>query len=148
MSVHDPSGLSHASLAISGDLHASSRIDEAEHGRRMARIARLERVLDRQFRLPVIGDVGLDGLLGLLPGIGDAATAGISGYLMLEAHRAGARRRTLARMAGNVGIDFVLGLVPVVGDVADFFHKANTKNLALLRRELETRGSAIPGAER
>ena len=130
-----------AAGTASDDARRTHHADPAEHARRMMRIERLERVLDRQFRLPVVGDVGLDGLLGLLPGIGDAATAGISGYLMLEAHRAGARRRTLARMAGNVGIDFVLGLVPVVGDVADFFHKANTKNLALLRRELEARGA-------
>lgn len=105
----------------------------------MRRIERLERVLDRQFRLPVVGDVGLDGLIGLVPGVGDAATAALSGYLMIEAHRAGARKRTLARMAGNVGIDFALGLVPIIGDLADFFHKANTKNLALLKAELAGR---------
>ena len=105
--------------------------------RLLARIEKLEHWLDRRFTLPVVGPVGLDGVIGLVPGIGDAATAGLSGYLMLEAHRAGARKRVLARMAGNVGIDFLLGLVPVVGDVADFFHKANTKNVALLKRELE-----------
>ncbi len=109
---------------------------DGEHERRMARLEALERVLDRQFRLPIVGQVGLDGVIGLIPGIGDAATAAISGYLILEAHRAGARKRTLARMGANVGVDLALGLVPIVGDIADFFHKSNSKNLALLKREL------------
>lgn len=111
----------------------------------MGRIETLERVLERQFRLPVVGDVGLDGVIGLIPGVGDAATAAISGYLMLEARKAGARRRTLARMAANVGIDLVLGLMPIIGDIADFFHKSNSKNLRLLKRELQRQPRQLQG---
>ncbi len=123
------------SVQAYSEIYIADRPDEA-HARRLVRIEMLERVLDRQFRLPIVGQVGLDGVIGLIPGIGDAATAAISGYLILEAHRAGARKRTLARMGANVGVDLALGLVPIVGDIADFFHKSNTKNLALLKREL------------
>jgi len=102
---------------------------------RLRRLEILEKLLDRRFR--VLGlPVGLDGLIGLVPGAGDTVTALLSSYIVYEAWQLGVRRNVLARMVGNIALDYALGLVPVVGDVADFFHKANTRNLRLLKQEL------------
>lgn len=99
-----------------------------------ARIERLERLLEGQFHLPVVGRVGLDGLIGLIPGIGDAATAAMSLYLVWEARNLGASRLQLLRMLANVGIDTALGSVPLVGDAFDLFFRSNSRNLKIIRR--------------
>jgi len=78
--------------------------------------------------------VGLDPLLGLVPGLGDAAGAILAVWILLEAVRLGAPRATLVRMAANIAIDALVGAVPVLGDVFDFLWKANLKNVALLER--------------
>lgn len=107
------------------------------HAERLRRIERLEFWLDRRFKLPFVRPpVGFDGILGLVPGVGDTVSAALSAYLIWEAHQAGADRATKARMIKNVGLDYLLGLVPVVGSVADFFYKANTKNLRILKEHL------------
>lgn len=92
--------------------------------------------------------VGLDPLLGLIPGAGDLAGAALGGWVILLAARAGAPRGMLLRMLANIGIDTVLGSVPVVGDIFDAGYKANLRNVALLERHLEApraagRSSAI-----
>ncbi len=79
---------------------------------------------------------GLDGLLGLIPGIGDTITAGLSAIIILDAHKKGARKRILVRMVSNSLIDLVIGSIPLVGDVFDFAYKSNTKNVKLLKQEL------------
>ena len=100
------------------------------------RLARLEHLFDRAYRLPGTEfRFGLDGIFGLIPGIGDAATAAVSGALVLDAWKSGARKRVIARMAKNVGVDFLVGSIPIVGDLFDFGYKANTKNIKLLRDE-------------
>jgi hypothetical protein len=77
--------------------------------------------------------IGLDPIIGLVPGIGDATSAVLSVALLGAALRLGAPRIILARMGLNVAVDFLLGIVPVVGDVTDAFYKANRRNLTLLR---------------
>jgi len=93
----------------------------------------LARLLDDAIRVPGtrIG-LGLDGLLGLIPGVGDAAGGLVSAYLVLQAARMGVSRAVLARMLVNVGIDVLVGAVPLLGDIFDFAWKANRKNAALL----------------
>ncbi len=101
------------------------------------RLRALARLLDARFGIPGTPlRFGLDSLLGLVPGIGDAATALVSLYIMAEAHRLGARPTTLARMGWNVALDFGLGAVPVLGDIFDVFWKSNMKNIALLEADL------------
>jgi len=103
---------------------------------------KLEHLLDRAFRLPGTDRrFGLDGLIGLIPGVGDTATAVISGAFILAAWRRGARRRTMARMAGNIFLDWAVGAIPLVGDLFDFGFKANTRNLRILREEGRRKGS-------
>jgi hypothetical protein len=76
--------------------------------------------------------VGLDALIGLVPGFGDLAGSGISGFIMAAAVRARVPVPVLARMAWNLLVDALLGLVPVVGDVLDVAHRANRRNYRLL----------------
>jgi hypothetical protein len=77
--------------------------------------------------------IGLDGLIGLIPGFGDLAGALISVAIVLQAQRAGIPRATVLRMVANIGIDAVIGSVPILGDMFDFTFKANTRNLQLYR---------------
>jgi hypothetical protein len=105
------------------------------------RLDKLATLLDSRFQIAGFR-FGIDGILGLIPGVGDAVALGLSGYLIAEAARAGARKRTLVRMAGNAAIDAAVGSIPVVGDVFDFVFKANKKNIRLLREEMLRKGTA------
>lgn len=109
--------------------------DEIEQAAR--RLRRIAMLLDSAVGIPGTRfRIGADSLLGLIPGIGDAAALGLSAWIIAEAHRLGAPRSTLFAMARNAAVDAALGLVPVLGDVADVFFKANLRNIALLERHL------------
>lgn len=125
------------------DTRRSARLPKsvAETEQSLARLDALSRVMDSAFTIPGTSiTMGVDALLGLLPGIGDAISATISSYLIWEAKQLGAPKLVLARMAGNVAIDTVVGAVPFVGDVFDVAYRANRKNVALLKRHLEKQG--------
>ena len=77
---------------------------------------------------------GLDPVLGLVPGLGDAAGAFLAAWILVEAIRLGAPRATLAHIASNIAIDALVGAVPVLGDIFDVVWKANLKNVELLER--------------
>ena len=98
----------------------------------------LARVMDDAVTVPGtrIG-VGLDALIGLLPGIGDAVGSALSTVIVRDAVRARVPMTVLARMGLNLVIDALLGLVPGVGDLLDVAHRANRKNVRLLLREIE-----------
>lgn len=100
-------------------------------------VSRFAYWLDAGIRIPGTNlRFGLDPLLGLIPGAGDAAGAVLAGWILVEAIRMGASRATVLRIAGNVALDAGLGAVPLVGDVFDFAWKANLRNVALLERHL------------
>jgi Domain of unknown function (DUF4112) len=84
------------------------------------------------------GVIGLDPLIGLVPGVGDAAGAVLAAWILVEAFRLGASRATLLRMAANVAIDAGVGAIPLLGDIFDFVWKANRRNVTLLERHLAT----------
>ncbi|WP_435318291.1 DUF4112 domain-containing protein [Haloarchaeobius sp. TZWSO28] len=95
-------------------------------------------LLDDAFRVPGTNiRIGLDPLVGLVPGVGDAASAAVSLYIVAEAYRAGVPKLTLVRMLGNVGVDAGVGAIPVVGDAFDAMWKGNKRNVELLRKSLE-----------
>lgn len=95
----------------------------------------LARVLDTAVGIPGTRiRVGLDALLGLIPGAGDAVSAALSGYIILAAARAGATKPVLMRMVGNVVVDTLIGSIPVLGDLFDIAFRSNVRNVALLER--------------
>lgn len=107
----------------------------------LARLRTIARLLDARFGIPGTGlRFGVDSLLGLLPGVGDAATALVSLYILAEARRMGVGMPTLIRMGWNVALDLGLGAVPLLGDIFDLFWKSNLKNIALLEADLARRG--------
>ena len=94
----------------------------------------LGRAMDGLFRIPGTGwRIGLDALVGLVPGVGDFATTAVSFYILAAGVRYRVPKVTLLRMALNIAIDYLLGAVPVVGDVLNAAWKSNQKNVALLR---------------
>lgn len=97
------------------------------------RLTLLARLMDNAFKVPGLRvRIGLDPLLGLVPGAGDVLAALISLYIVYEGIRFGASRGQVARMLANITIDLVIGAVPILGDVFDIAFKANTRNLAIL----------------
>ena len=113
--------------------------DPSDKNRALERQKRLAYWLDDRFRIPIIGwRLGLDGIIGLVPGIGDAATTLLALYIVNEARRLGVPPAKLARMGINVGVDTLVGLVPLVGDIADLRWKANRRNVKLLIEHLES----------
>ena len=114
----------------------------------VARLRRLGEWLDSAVRIPGTRfGIGLDGLIGLIPGVGDALGAALSAYIVVQAARLGVSRATLTRMLLNVGVDTVIGAVPAIGDIFDFGWKANSRNLALLNAHLE-RPAAVHASSR
>ena len=96
---------------------------------------RLGWLLDDLFRIPVLGwRIGLDALVGLIPGVGDTATTVASLYVLGSAVRYRVPKITLLRMGLNLGIDYALGSLPLVGDLFDAWWKSNQKNVELLRQ--------------
>jgi hypothetical protein len=106
--------------------------------RRLARMRRVGWLLDNS--IPVPGTsfrLGIDQIIGLVPGIGDLIGGLLSLYIIVEAHNLGVPRSLLARMGWNVAIDTLVGEVPILGDLFDIGFKANIRNLRLLDGYLE-----------
>ena len=104
----------------------------------------LTHTLDNAFEIPVIGyRVGWDAIIGLVPGIGDAIMLVPSGYIVYQAYRLGAPRRTLVRMGVNLGLETLIGSVPLVGDLFDATWKSNARNLHLLEQHLGPTDEAV-----
>lgn len=107
----------------------------------------MSRLLDNAFVIPGTRyRFGLDALIGLVPGLGDAVSAVFSGYLILQASRLGAPRSVVSRMIANVAIDTVVGWVPLLGDLFDVAWKSNVKNMALLDQHLSRPAAAKAGS--
>ena len=89
---------------------------------------------------------GVEAVLRLVPGIGDAAASALSCYLLYEAYRLGVPPMLFARMAANVALEAALGAVPVAGDAFDVFFRANRRNVALLRAHFAGAAAGAAGA--
>ncbi len=97
------------------------------------RLDRLAWYLDNSIPLPGLNfRVGIDPLVGLIPGIGDTIGAIMSSYILSEAARLGAPKTILLKMAFNIAVDALAGAVPILGDLFDFGWKANQRNAKIL----------------
>ncbi len=100
-------------------------------------IRRLSRLMDTSLRVPGTGfRIGLDPIIGLIPGAGDLISTAFSAYIIFLATRFGIPRQDLTEMIFNVALESVVGTVPLVGDLFDAFYKSNIRNLAILEKHL------------
>ncbi len=107
------------------------------------RIALVARVLDELITIPGTRQrFGLDSIVGLIPGVGDLASAAVGGWIIVEASRFRLPGVVLARMVVNTVVDLVIGSIPLLGDVFDVVFKSNTRNLALFRRHATDPGAS------
>jgi hypothetical protein len=105
---------------------------------RLARLEAIAKLLDIAFILPGTNiRYGIDGIIGLIPVVGDIIATALSLWLVREARALGAPWHVTARMLGNVAIQGVVGAVPVAGDAFDVLFRANMRNARMLRRWLE-----------
>lgn len=110
-----------------------------DNERTLKRLSLLAYWLDSRFRIPgTRRTFGLDALIGLIPGVGDTATALLSCYILIEARRLGVPKAALMRMMYNIGVDMLVGFVPFVGDLFDIHWKANERNIGIVNRHMES----------
>jgi hypothetical protein len=118
------------------------------------RIRRLSYLMDSSFRIPFVGwKVGLDPILGIIPGVGDLISTVVSVYIVSLAIRFNLPTTKVIQMLLNVGIETLLGIVPVLGDIFDAYYKSNIRNLEILEKHLnevsnnvENAGFKLPNA--
>ncbi len=110
--------------------------DRAADAALLERVRRLAHVLDTSITLPGGWRIGLDPLIGLIPGFGDVAGVGLSTWIVLEAVRAGVPKEVLVRMLGNIALEAAVGTVPLAGDVFDAAWKSNVRNVRLIEAHL------------
>ncbi len=119
---------------------------DLEHDPDVERLRRHARRLDAAYGIPwTPWRWGLDSIVGLIPGIGDALGAGMALWVPYQAWKMGASKPALGRMVANIGIDALVGAVPVLGDVFDIWFRASERNLAVFERDRRRRGAAKRG---
>lgn len=92
-------------------------------------------LMDNSIPIPGTGRrIGLDAIIGLVPGLGDVVSSGASLFVIARAAAHGIPRITVMRMLLNLGLDLAIGAIPVLGDAFDLWFKANQRNVDLFRR--------------
>ena len=105
---------------------------------RLDQMNNLAWLLDNSIRIPIINyRIGLDAIIGLIPGLGDMAGLLISSVIVIQAIRLGAPSATLLQMVLNITIEALIGLVPMLGDIFDATFKSNIRNMRLLNLSLD-----------
>ncbi|KAB0680810.1 DUF4112 domain-containing protein [Aureimonas leprariae] len=117
---------------------------QADRMRRVQRIARIARLMDTAVHVPFVGvRFGLDSVIGLVPGIGDAAGGLVGLYIINEARKLGMPKQKLLKMVANVALDAAVGSVPVAGDVFDVYFKSHRRNAQMVLDHFGDSGSRI-----
>lgn len=102
------------------------------------RIRKLSRLMDTAIGIPGTKfRIGLDPIMGLIPGAGDLISTSFSAYIIYLATRFGIPSKDIQRMILNIGLEAVVGTVPLVGDLFDAYYKSNIRNLAILEQHLQ-----------
>jgi hypothetical protein len=126
------------------DLLKKAAPSRGEAVRRMEMVAKL---LDNAFVIPGTNQrVGIDAIIGLIPGFGDVATTILSSYVIWEARNLGVSRFATFRMLSNLAIHASVGAIPIAGDVFDAFFRVNQRNMRIVRAHLENTGGAADPA--
>ena len=102
-------------------------------------IDRLARIMDSAITLPIVGRVGLDAVLDLVPVVGNFAGAAVSLTLIARTLQFGPPPSLVSKMLSNVLVDVILGGIPLVGPLVDIWFRANDRNAALMREFLNSR---------
>ncbi len=97
----------------------------------------LSEKLDSQFKLPFGIKIGWDGIIGLIPGVGDLLTTSFSFYILVRAAALGCPPSLIFRMGINILIESIVDVIPLVGNLFDFFWKSNLKNVRLIEQYVE-----------
>lgn len=124
---------------------AQLRLQELElrHGSELVQLERLEAVaklMDARFTLPILPiPIGLDTIVGLIPGIGDTISLGISATIVAGAKKLDMPQQHIYQMGANIFVDWLIGLVPVIGDLFDIGWQGNMRNVRIARAHLESR---------
>ncbi|MEZ2248685.1 DUF4112 domain-containing protein [Microcoleus sp.] len=126
--------------------NSSPNTTNKSHVASLRRLRRISNLLDNA--IPIPGTkyrIGLDPILGLIPGGGDLISSIFAGYVVFKSAQMGVPQETLVQMAANIVFDTVAGTVPVAGDLLDVAWKANVKNIELLDAHL---GSPEPAGKK
>lgn len=127
---------------------AQARLAELSirHEKEAAALERLEslaRLMDAQFNIPLLPiPIGLDSIVGLIPGIGDTISLGVSGFIVVGSQQLDVPKRHLTRMGGNMFVDWLIGLIPIIGDLFDIGWRGNIRNVKIAREVIERRWDA------
>lgn len=105
---------------------------EYEESPRLRHIRFFARLLDQSIQLPGGYRIGIDPIIGLVPGIGDIIGTALSFYIVYQAARLGISKSILLRMSGNVLVEMLIGEIPILGDIFDAVWKANVRNARLV----------------
>jgi hypothetical protein len=133
-----PESLREGILDSRFDFGSANPFGNLTREQRLARLDALAKLLDIAFILPGTKiRYGIDGIIGLIPVVGDIIATALSLWLVREARALGAPWHVTARMLGNVAIQGVVGTVPVAGDAFDVLFRANIRNVRLLRRWMD-----------
>ena len=101
---------------------------------RLKWVEKLSYLLDEQFRLPGTRfRFGLDPVMNLIPFLGDMSGFLISAALVLTMAKNGASSKIVTLMGINIVLDATIGAIPIIGQIFDFFFKANSRNIRLLK---------------
>jgi hypothetical protein len=123
------------------DFGSANPFGNLSRQQRLKRLEALAKLFDIAFVLPGTNiRYGIDGIIGMIPVVGDIIATALSLFLVREARALGAPWHVAARMLGNVALQGVIGTVPVAGDAFDVLFRANMRNARILRRWLERQG--------
>ena len=135
-SISEPEIISPAAQLRLDELEATHKIEAAQ----LERLEALAHLMDARFNVPFLPvPIGLDTVVGLIPGIGDTISLGVSGFIVAGAHRIDIPKPQLALMGGNMFIDWAIGLIPIIGDLFDIGWQGNIRNIRIARAHLEER---------
>lgn len=108
------------------------------HNTDIKKLDRLAWLLDSSIKIPgTQRTIGVDGIIGLIPGIGDLSSGLISAYIVLQALQMDVSKSVISKMIVNILLDTTIGAIPLFGDIFDIIYKSNQRNVSLISNHLE-----------